>query len=251
MDAIIKNKISVITGGGSGIGKALAISLAKHGAVVEIFGTSQEPLTSTCVEIKNANNENVCNYKVGDVSVQTDVESFVDDVISRYGKIDILINCAGWISEPRTIEEVTIEDFDRSFAVNVKSIFLFSKKLLPIMKKQDSGTIINITSTAGIYANASLPIYSASKFAARGLSQAIGKSILESNLSYFSVAPAGTNTPMRKKLFGEQDSAKQQSAEAVAEIILDAILKKLDVANGGEIVIRDGKVSEINNPIKK
>lgn len=236
MGLTLKNKVVVITGGSSGLGKAAAGYFAKIGAKVEICSNDKKTLI------------NACDYTLVDVTIQDNVHSFVKKVLAKHKKIDILINCAGWIFKPKAIEDVSNEEYDRCFDTNTKSIFLFSRAVLPIMKRQKSGMVINITSTAGIRANPFFAIYSASKFAVRGLTQAIGKSLAGSDISYLSVAPAGMNTPMRRKLFGAKDAKIQQDPQAVAKIIADIALKKIKVPNGGEVVVRDGKISAINKP---
>lgn len=242
----LNNKVIIITGGSGGLGRAIADDLAKSGAKVEICSNDKKGLAEICNRIKKKGN--LCNYTLVDVTVQDEIHSFVRKVLAKHKKIDILINCVGWIFKPKAIEEVSEEEYDQNFDINTKSIFLFSRAVLPIMKRQKSGMIINITSTAGIRANPLFAIYAASKFAVRGLTQAIGKSLADSNIFYLSVAPAGMNTPMRRKLFGAKDAKLQQTPQTVANIVADVITKKVRVPNGGEVVVRDGKISAINKP---
>lgn len=246
MELTFKNKAVVITGGSSGLGRATAKFLAKMGAKVEICSNDKNGLVEVCRQIKNAGN--LCNYTLVDVTVQGDIHSFVKKVLTKHKKIDILINSAGWIFGAKPIEDVSDEEYDKCFDTNMRSIFLFSREILPIMKKQNGGVVINITSTAGIRANPLFAIYSASKFAVRGLTQALGKALENTNISYVSVAPSGMNTPMRRKLFGAKDAKLQQKPEAVARIIADIAANKIKVPNGGEVVVRDGNISAINKP---
>ena len=242
----MKNKVAIITGGGSGLGKAIAAALSKKGALVEICARNKKELAHACREIKDSGF--FCKYSLADIRIQEDVVRFVGEVMNRQKKIDILINNAGFIFKPKPIEKITDTEYNNSFDTNIKPIFYFSKEILPIMKRRGSGIIVNITSTAGLSANSMFPIYSASKFAARGLTQSIGKSLINSGISYFSVAPAGINTKMRRYLFGDKDAEMQQKPEEVANIIVKLLLKKNGVPNGADVVIRKGKVVKIHKP---
>ena len=120
------------------------------------------------------------------------------------------------------------------------------KRAIPIFRKQNDGMIINISSMAGKRAVPRLVAYSASKFGILAISQSIAKENLDTNLKCITICPAGINTRMRERLFGKQDAIQQQSADFVADIICQTVNGTIKVDNGGDIIIRHGKVAAIN-----
>ena len=129
----------------------------------------------------------------------------------------------------------------------VNRIVRILKKIIPIMKKQNEGTIINISSMAGKRGVPNLAIYSASKFAVIGLTQAIAKELKDTGVYCISVCPGGMNTGMREKVFGAEDAKKQQNPKFVANVVKDILLGRIKVPNGGDIVIRHGEIESIND----
>lgn len=244
----LKEKITVITGGSRGLGKALAYTLAKEGAIVAMCALEKTELKKVCDEIKKQDGS--CGYSRVDVTKKTQVEKFIETILKKYKRIDVMINNAGWAGMPTPIQKTTDTEFNKYFNTNVTSAFYFMRAVLPIMEKQKEGMIINITSRAGSIAHPRLPIYSATKFALRALTSSLGKSLQDAHspIQCISVAPGGMNTPMRAALFGKEDAQKQKSPESVAEIIKDVITKKTFVPNGGEVVIQNGKIVSREDP---
>ncbi len=242
----LEQKIAIITGGSTGIGKSIAEVLAKEGAQVIICARNEDNLKGVCKAIISDNGK--CEYYVVDVKEKKQIEKFLDDIITTYGRIDILVNSAGWTNKTKYIEDVTDEEYENIFKTNVDSIFYFVREILPVMKKQDSGIIINMSSGAGKKSNPILPIYSASKFALQGLTAAIGKEVkeLNTNVSCVSICPAGVNTRMRDELFNDAES--QQSPEVIANIVRDILTGKLNVPNGGSVSVKNGEITSIDRP---
>lgn len=239
----LKNKIVIITGGSQGLGEALAYTIAKKHATVVICSLEKKALKQVCDKIKNQSG--TCDYVRVDITKKTEVKKFIASVLKKYKKIDVLINNAGWAGDLKLTESVTDKEYEKSIATNLAGLFYFLRATLPIMKKRRQGTIITITSTAGTSAHPLAPIYSAAKFAARGLMQAVAKSIIDSRIPIktLTVAPGGMNTRMRTKLFGEKDAARQQSPEAVALIIKDILIGKIPATHGEEFEIKNGKIT--------
>lgn len=239
----LKNKIVIITGGSRGLGETLAYSLAKERATIIICALEKEGLKRVCNTVTNQGG--VCDYAHVDITKKTEVKKFISGVLKKYKKIDILINNAGWAGNLKSIEDTTDTEYEKSIATNLTGLFYFLRATLPGMKKQRKGTIITVTSTAGTSAHPLAPIYSAAKFAARGLMQATAKSIIDSGapIKTIIIAPAGINTQMRAGLFGKKDAAKQQSPEAVAGIIKDILIKKILATHGEEFEIKNGKIT--------
>ncbi len=240
----VKNKIAIITGAGKGLGEDTARVLAAEGAKVIVCSRNKNDLIKVCHDISSKGG--YCEYSVVDVTSESKVNKFIDQIIKRHKKIDIIINNAGYVNKWEPIEKNTPEDFDACFKTNLYSIFYFMKKALPIMKKQKEGAIINISSFAGKRGVPNIAAYSASKFAVIGLTQSVAKESKESNIYCISVCPGGMDTQMRVKLLGNEDAHKQQSPEFVAGVIRDILVGKTKVPNGGDIVIRHGEITSIN-----
>ena len=238
------NKVAVITGAGKGLGKETAKILAKEGCKVIICSRNKEDLSKVQKEIIDT--DGVSEYFTVDVTNQKEVDSFIDMIMKKHKRIDIIVNNAGYVNDWKTLEKTTTEELEKSFETNIYSIFYFLRKVVPIMRKQNEGSIINISSMAGKRGIPNLAVYSASKFAVIGFTQAVAKELEGSNVSCITVCPGGMNTSMRSKVFGDMDSKKQQSPEFVANVIKDILIGNVKVPNGGDIIVRHGKITEIN-----
>lgn len=181
-----------------------------------------------------------------DVSAEVAVRKYVRRLLKSVGKIDLLINNAGFATKPIVVENESLRSFQHHLTQNLLSVFLVCKYVLPHMKREQSGLIVNISSMAGKRAVPQMSAYSASKFGVIALSQSIAKENLAAGIKCFSVCPGGMNTTMRAKVFGKEDAAKQQSAKFVAQVVMRVITGELHVESGGDIAIRHGKVSQIN-----
>lgn len=188
----LKNKISIITGAARGIGKTTALALAREGADVIIADVVSDTY-NVAKEIESLGRRSAAIEC--DVTKWKDVQNVVDKTIEMFGRIDILVNNAG-ISHVALIEEVSPEDFDRLMNVNAKGAFLFCKAVVPHMKKQKYGRIVNIASAAGLVGIGALTSYSMSKFAVVGLMQALARELGEYNINVNAVCPGIVFTDM-------------------------------------------------------
>lgn len=233
----LKGKIIVVTGVSRGLGLALAREFLGQDAVV--VGCANE------TGVKK-----ICDGFIVDVSQEDAVNRFVDEIIKTYGRIDVLVNNAGWAGNKKApIEEWTSADYHRIMATNTDSVFYFLKKTAPLFKKQKSGLIINISSGAGMRGHGGLAAYSASKFAVMGLTQSVAWELEGSNAKCVAVCPAGINTAMRATIFGEEDASRQQSPEAIAKIISQIASEEIKIPNGGDVYVKDGRALTISNPL--
>jgi NAD(P)-dependent dehydrogenase (short-subunit alcohol dehydrogenase family) len=142
----LKNKISIVTGGGSGIGQAIALAMAQEGAKVVITGRTKSKLEETCNKIRSGGL--AADFVVGDVSKVEDVKAIVQKVLKEDGRIDVLINNAALLTKAAPIENITEAEWDAVMRVNLKGPFLCCREVAPHMKARRSGKIINIGSTA-------------------------------------------------------------------------------------------------------
>lgn len=191
---------ALITGAGTGIGKAIALELASKGCDVAICGRRIEPLAETAAEIEALGRKAL--YASVDVSSNEAVTSFVTDVIAKLGKIDILINNAG-VTRDNLLMRMSEEEWDSVIDTNLKGAFLFSKAVSRPMMKQRAGSIINISSVVGITGNAGQCNYTASKAGLIALTKSMAKELSSRGIRVNAVAPGFIKSQMTEKLSQE------------------------------------------------
>jgi len=184
-------KTIVITGGSDGLGKSLTESLSKENDII-VIATNEEKL-------KRVANDNNCKYKVCDISNYNIVEKIINEIISEYKKIDVLINNAGiWIQE-----ELDVNDYDRIqdvINVNLLGTINVSKAVIPNMKQNKNGLIININSQAGINHKAERVVYNASKWGVTGFSKSLQDELAKYGIRVTDVMPGMMKTDMFNKM---------------------------------------------------
>lgn len=192
----LKDHVAIITGGSSGIGFAIAQSLLAEGMRVAIAARDKNRLSRASKQLTDEfKSENQVIAIPTDVSNAKEVEKLVKQVIQTWGRIDLLVNDAG-IGKWSRIEECKEADWDRVLAVNLKGTFLCTKAVLPEMKRQHSGYIVNISSLAGKVGMGGAPAYSASKFGVVGLTQSLLEESIEHNIRATVICPGFVATPM-------------------------------------------------------
>lgn len=193
----LKDKVSVITGGASGIGRATALLFAKEGSKVVVADLDVEGGSSAVEEIRLSGGEGF--FVKADVSRSEDVEGMVKAAVEKYSCIDILFNNAGIAQSPRLVEEISEEEWDRVMAVNLKSVFLCTKYALPYLKKS-RGVIVNTASTAGLYPLRRVPAYCASKAGVILATKVMALECAKYGIRVNCVCPSATETPLLGKL---------------------------------------------------
>lgn len=200
-DLRLKNKVALITGASSGIGKAIAITFAQEGANVIInYNNNKKGANDTLGIIKKEinNKENFC-FKA-DVSNNSEVKEMVIKTISIFGKIDILVNNSGInqasINSKDNVLELSEEEWDRVISINLKGVFLTSKYVLPYMIKQSAGSIINISSILGTRGCSNAASYCASKGGVITLTKEMSIDYGKYNIRVNCISPGFTQTPM-------------------------------------------------------
>ena len=235
-----ENKIVVLTGASSGIGYSLLNYFVKEGA--RVYGSSRNERELT-TEIKQE-----CNFELLDLADELNVEKYIKTILQKENRIDILINNAGVAHNLALVEEINSEMLNSVVRDNLLPTFNMMKYTIPIMKKNNSGTIINISSRAGRRAVPRLSAYTAAKFAVRGLTESVAKEVQDTGIKCISISPAGVNTGMRAMVFGQEDAENQQDTSRINEVISKILSGSLDVSNGSDIVIIKGKEPIIRVP---
>lgn len=192
----LKGKVAIITGGNKGIGRAISIAFAKRGANIVIAARDIKTSQKVIREITKFGIR-CLSIKV-DVSKGQKVKQMVDLTLEKFGRIDILVNNAGVISAS-PIKELTEEEWDKVFEVNVKGTFLCCKYVTPVMIKQRKGKIINLSSTAGKRGSIFRTHYSASKFAVIGLTKSLAIELAPYGINVNAVCPGDVQTAMLDK----------------------------------------------------
>lgn len=235
-----ENKIVVLTGASSGIGYSLLNYFIKEGA--RVYGSSRNERELT-TEIKQE-----CNFELLDLADELNVEKYVKTILQKENRIDILINNAGVAHNLALVEEIDSEMLNSVVRDNLLPTFNMMKYTIPIMKKNNSGTIINISSRAGRRAVPKLSAYTAAKFAVRGLTESVAKEVQDTGIKCISISPAGVNTGMRAMVFGQEDADNQQDTSRINEVISRILSGNLEVSNGSDIVIIKDKEPIIRVP---
>jgi len=195
----LENKVAIITGGAGGLGAAEATLFASEGAKILITDIQEAGLIKVADQITT--NGGTVNYLTHNVTSEQDWEEVVNKAIELYGKIDILVNNAGITGNLMTsLEETPIDEFQQVMDINLLSQFIGIKAVVPDMKKNEGGSIINISSIAGIVGSAKATAYTASKGAVRSFTKGAAAEFATDNIRVNSVHPGYVATPMTKAL---------------------------------------------------
>jgi len=201
MTAQLANKIALVTGGASGIGRATAVLFAQSGAKVVVADIDAAGGAETVQTIIAQGDE--AFFIQADVSQSDAVQQMINETVARYGRLDCAFNNAGIEGDIRRTADVTEEDFDRIMAVNLKGVWLCLKYEIRQMLDQGGGVIVNTASVAGLVGTHSMPVYGASKHAIVGLTKSAAVEYGRKNIRINAVCPSVINTPMMQRGFTE------------------------------------------------
>jgi len=230
---IRERDISIVTGGNKGIGKSIALKLAKENHDIIIFGRDEESLKSTSNEIKDTGVN--CEYFKGDVADEKFVIDSVKKIITKYGKIDNLINNAG-TSVFKKVIDASSDEFKKQINANLYGIFNFSRAVLPNMIEKKSGAIINIVSLAGKNSFIGGAMYSASKHAALGFTKSLMLEVRGFNIRVAAICPGSVDTeffngssinPDRNKILKPEDIA--ETVLLILKLAVRALISEVDI----------------------
>ena len=214
----LKNKNALITGAGKGIGKAIAIALAKEGVNVILLSRTQSDLDEVAQNIKTYGVQ--VQTLIADVSDINSVNTAVEKALSQFKTIDILINNAGIAAFGKFLE-LEPKAWENIIQVNLMGTYYVIRAVLPNMIERQTGDIINISSTAGLNGNALTSAYSASKFAVLGLTDSLMQEVRKHNIRVTALTPSTVATNMAKELkLTDGNPDKVMQAEDIAELII-------------------------------
>lgn len=240
----IKGKVIAITGASSGMGKAIAIELAKNGAKVVLGARRTEQLQQIVEEIKSKGGE--ANFTKIDVKNKADLVMLVNTAVEQYGKLDVIVNNAG-ISQLNRIDELDIDGWEEMIDINLKGVLYGMAAAIPVFKQQQSGHIINIISTSGIKIVPMQGVYAGTKNAIRTIGEAFRQES-DGNIRITGISPGMVKTDFANNIKNEEmKTAVQKGMEqiaigptAIANAVIYAVSQPDDVEIG-DIVIRPSK----------
>lgn len=222
----LEGKIAIITGGGGGIGRVIALRFAREGGAVVVAGPTEEKVKSVEKEILDGGGRALAVH--ADVADEADVAGAVAAAISRFGRIDILVNNAGIAGPTALVHNVSRDEWDRTFAINLTGAFLCAKHVVPYLIEQRSGRIINITSIAGLQAYAYRSPYCASKWGMIGLTQTLAQEVGEFGITANTIAPGPVRGPRIEQVIRNRaEGMKLPYEEVVRQYVEPTALKRM------------------------
>ena len=228
----LKDKTAIVTGAGSGFGKGIAMRFAKEGARVGVIDINAEAASEVASQIGNS-----AFAMEADVSIDGDVSRMVQEALDRWGQLDILVNNAGTTHRNQPMTEVTEEEYERIFAVNVKSVYLSARHVVPVMKKQGFGVILNVASTAGVRPRPGLVWYNTSKGAMMTATKAMAIELAGEKIRVNAINPVAGETGMLHLFMGEDTPEKR--AQFISSIPLGRLSLPEDIGNAALFLCSD------------
>jgi 3-oxoacyl-[acyl-carrier protein] reductase len=228
----LTGKVVLITGASAGIGQACARAFAQEGARLVLTGRRQERLDELKQEAKKAGTEAIS--VIGDAREESTAIKAVEAATQAFGRIDILINNVG-VGNYKNLIDTSAEEYDMLMDSNVRSTFLFTRHTVPVMLKQKQGTILMISSMAGVYGFAGEAVYCATKFAQVGFAQALDKELRTQGIKVGVICPGGVKTEFALGL-GRTEEGVSQSNMLDPEDVAGAVLLACTQAPGSRII---------------
>ncbi len=228
----LEDKVAIITGGGRGIGRAIAIGYASEGAKVVIAARSADQIDAVADEIQVDGGEALAVPT--DVRVQSAVENLARRTMDRFGQIDILVNNAGVNPGGRFLES-TNEDWEFGWQINVMGVVHCCRAVLPTMKRQQRGNIINVGSGMGQVGHANLSVYCATKFALHGLTQAIAQEVWQDGIVANILIPGPVKTELSRPGWEKAETFRAASDpwKAPEQVVTAAVFLAAQPPNSG------------------
>jgi 3-oxoacyl-[acyl-carrier protein] reductase len=214
----LEKKVAIITGGGRGIGKATAIALAQAGARVVVAARTLSEIKSVANEIQTMGGQALAIQT--DVSNEQDVQHMIQKTMEVYERIDILVNNAAVNLPPKSLVDLTLEEWNWVMSINLTGVFLCSKYVLQHMLDQQSGKIVNVSSIGGRRGGKGRAPYRPSKAALINLTECIAAEVKEHNVNVNTVCPGATVTDMIRDIFPDRDTRTMMTPEEVANVIV-------------------------------
>ncbi|MFZ4807004.1 MAG: glucose 1-dehydrogenase [Hyphomicrobiaceae bacterium] len=221
----LENKVAIVTGGASGFGRAICETYVREGAKVMVADINGQGAREVAQQLGAQAAHIAC-----DVAKKADVNAMVAETVKAFGGVDILVNNAGYTHKNQPLLNVTEEEFDRIYDVNVKAIYLATLAVVPELERRGGGVIINTASTAGVRPRPGLTWYNGSKAAAINLSRSMAVELAPKKIRVCAINPVIGETGMLEQFMGMPDTPENR-AKFLATIPLGRMSKPSDIAN--------------------
>ena len=231
----LQDRVAIVTGGGTGIGKGVALSLARQQVRVVVCGRRQDRLEKTIDAIRQQGGEAIAIR--ADVSQTDDVQRLVDATLDGYGRVDIVVNSAGVVDESAALHELNLADWDRVMATNLRGVMLVMRTVLPIMRDQRSGHIINISSESGLEYYTGDAVYGTSKHALNALSEYAQRENQDYGIRVNTICPGMVVTEMTENSVGLNHD-KCLYSEDIADLVTWLLTRRQNIKIGTPILIQ-------------
>jgi len=233
----LQGQVAIVTGAGSGFGEGIAKLFAEEGASVVVADIRKDGAERVVAEIVSSGGRALLS--VTDVTKNDEVAAMVDLAVETYGKLDIIVNNAGTTHKSQPMLDVDEATFDRVYAVNVKSLYLSAKNVVPIFKQQGGGVMINIASTAGIRPRPGLTWYNGSKGAANILTKSMAVELAPFKIRVCAVNPVMGETGLIADFLPGGEDTPEARAKVISTIPLGRLSQPLDIAKATAFLASD------------
>lgn len=232
----LKDKISLVSGGGKGIGKAIAKAYARHGSSVLICGRNEVTLKEACQEISEYGH---VDYIKCDITNDADVKGLASHVKKKWKRLDVLVNNASILGARAPILDYPEDVWEEVIEVNLNGQFFVTKALLPLLFESPNASLINVSSSVGRRGKGFWGAYAASKFGLEGLTQVLADELESSNVRVNSVNPGGTRTEMREEAYPHEDPMILPTPDDIVPVFLYLASDESIGVTGKEFNARD------------
>ncbi len=249
---ILAGKVAIVTGAGSGIGQACAVIMGREGATVVVLDRHEAGAAATVAAIRDSGG--TASASVVDVTDDKAIEALVRDTLARYGRIDILHNHAG-VQVEGTLEEVALDGFDRSWDVNVRAHFYAARHVMPAMKAQGGGAILNTSSSSGVLYDREMIAYATTKHAVIAMTRQMALDYARFGVRVNAICPGWVDTPFNDPFIkqmggrnaveayvrGKVPMGRWGRVEEIAEAALFLVSDRASYVTGQALVVDGGE----------